>query len=162
MELVDLYNEQKELIGKISKKKEIPEKTFRLCVHIWIEKEGKVLLQQRLSSAHQFPNMWSVTGGVVKAGESSLDGALRELDEELGIHACKGEMQFLASYRRKQDYVDVWLLKKEIKEESITMQKEEVQDVKWATLEEFETMLENKTALRSSYDYYKLYQEQNF
>ena len=101
--------------------------------------------------------MWSVTGGSVQAGESSLDGVLRELSEELGINATKDEMQFLASYRRKIYFVDVWLLNKNIDIKNIIMQKDEVQAVKWVTLKEFEKMLDNKEVIRSSYDYYKLY-----
>lgn len=101
--------------------------------------------------------MWSVTGGSVRAGESSLVGVLRELSEELGINTTKDEMKFLASYRRKIDYVDVWLLSKNIDVKDIKVQEDEVQAVKWVTLEEFEKMLDNKEVVRSSYDYYKLY-----
>ncbi len=158
MELVDLYDSQKELTGETVDKKEVPEGKFRLSVHVWITNDqGELLLQQRLATAHKFPNMWSVTGGAVQAGESSLDGVLRELSEELGIKADKEEMNFLASYRRKFDYVDVWLLNRNIDVKNIKMQEDEVQAVKWVTMEEFEKMLENKKVIRSSYDYYKLY-----
>ncbi len=158
MELVDLYDGQKELTREVVDKKEVPKGKFRLSVHVWIVNEqGKLLVQQRLATAHKFPNMWSVTGGSVLAGESSLDGVLRELSEELGINATKEEMKFLASYRRKIDYVDVWLLNKNIDIKDIVMQEDEVQAVKWVTLDEFEKMLDNKEVIRSSYDYYKLY-----
>lgn len=158
MELVDLYDSQKELTGETVDKKEVPEGKFRLSVHVWITNDqGELLLQQRLATAHKFPNMWSVTGGAVQAGESSLDGVLRELSEELGIKADKEEMKFLASYRRKFDYVDVWLLNRNIDVKNIKMQEDEVRAVKWVTMEEFEKMLENKKVIRSSYDYYKLY-----
>ena len=115
MELVDLYNGQKELTNETVEKKNVPDGKFRLSVHVWITNgKGELLVQQRLATAHKFPNMWAVTGGAVKAGESSLDGVLRELSEELGIKANKDEMKFIASYRRKFDYVDVWLLNKNI------------------------------------------------
>lgn len=160
MELVDLYNGQKELTNETVEKKNVPDGKFRLSVHVWITNDkGELLVQQRLATAHKFPNMWAVTGGAVKAGESSLAGALRELSEELGIKANKDEMKFIASYRRKFDYVDVWLLNKNIDIKDIKLQEDEVQAVKWVTLEEFEEMLKNKEAIRSSYDYYKLYIE---
>lgn len=158
MELVDLYDGKKELTGETVDKKAVPAGKFRLSVHVWIiNNQGELLVQQRLSTANKFPNMWSVTGGSVRAGESSLDGVLRELSEELGINATKDEMQFLASYRRKIYFVDVWLLNKNIDIKNIIMQKDEVQAVKWVTLKEFEKMLDNKEVIRSSYDYYKLY-----
>ncbi len=160
MELVDLYNGQKELTNETVEKKNVPDGKFRLSVHVWITNgKGELLVQQRLATAHKFPNMWAVTGGAVKAGESSLDGVLRELSEELGIKANKDEMKFIASYRRKFDYVDVWLLNKNIDIKDIKLQEDEVQAVRWVTLEEFEEMLKNKEAIRSSYDYYKLYIE---
>ena len=160
MELVDLYDGQKELTNETVDKKAVPDGKFRLSVHVWITNDkGELLVQQRLATAHKFPNMWAVTGGSVKAGETSLDGVLRELSEELGINASKEEMKFIASYRRIKDYVDVWVLNKNINIDDIVMQEDEVQDVKWVTLEEFENMLNNKEVVRSSYDYYKLYIE---
>ena len=47
----------------------------------------------------------------------------------------------------------------EMNDKDIKLQEDEVQAVKWVTLEEFEEMLKNKEAIRSSYDYYKLYIE---
>ena len=53
------------------------------------------------------------------------------MSEELGIKASKEEMKFIASYRRIKDYVDVWVLNKNINIDDIVMQEDEVQDVKW-------------------------------
>ena len=47
----------------------------------------------------------------------------------------------------------------EMNDKDIKLQEDEVQAVRWVTLEEFEEMLKNKEAIRSSYDYYKLYIE---
>lgn len=161
MELVDVLNGQKELTGNTVDKHEVPEGFYRLSVHIWIMNDnGELLLQQRLSSAHKFPNMWTNTGGAVQAGETSIEGAIRELKEELGIEIKKEELEFIASYKRPRDYADVWLLIKNIDINDITIAEDEVQDVKWVTIKEFEKMLDNNQAVKSSYDYYKLYFEQ--
>ena len=161
MELVDVLNGQKELTGNTVDKHEVPEGFYRLSVHIWIMNDnGELLLQQRLSSAHKFPNMWTNTGGAVQAGETSIEGAIRELKEELGIEIKKEELEFIASYKRPRDYADVWLLIKNIDINDITIAEDEVQDVKWVTIKESEKMLENNQAVKSSYDYYKLYFEQ--
>ncbi len=161
MELVDILNKQKELTGKTVDKHEVPEGFYRLSVHIWIMNDkGELLLQQRLSTAHKFPNAWSNTGGAVQAGESSIDGAIRELKEELGIDITKEELEFIASYKRPRDYADVWLLNKNINIDDIIIAEDEVQDVKWATMQEFEKLLDDNKAVKSSYDYLKLYLEQ--
>jgi isopentenyldiphosphate isomerase len=160
MELVDLYNEQRELTGETVDKHDVPEGKYRLSVHIWITNDNdELLVQQRLASAHKFPNLWSNTGGAVQAGESSVEGALRELSEEMGINVTKDDLKFIASYKRKNDYADVWLLKRNIDVSDIVMQEDEVQAVKWVSRKKFEEMLENKEAIRSSYEYYKLYLE---
>lgn len=158
MELVDLYNKQKEKINKTVDKRDVPEGLYRLSAHVWIENDkNQILMQQRISTAHKFPNMWSVTGGTVKAGETSLEGIIRELKEELGLNISKDDLEQIASYKRKFDFVDVWLLHKNIDLKEIKMQKEEVQNVKWFTLDEYENMIKNKQAIRSSLEYYKLY-----
>ena len=158
MELVDVLNKQKEFTGEVTDKHKVPAGCYRLSVHIWIiNDKGELLLQQRLSTAHKFPNAWSNTGGAVKTGESSIDGAIRELKEELGISVAKEELEFIASYKRPRDYADVWLLNKNIDINDIVMAEDEVQAVKWTKKEEFEELLKNNKAVRSSYDYLKLY-----
>lgn len=161
MELVDVLNKQKEFTGQIVDKHEVPENYYRLSIHVWIMNDkGELLLQQRLGTANKFPNMWSNTGGAVQTGESSIEGAIRELKEELGVSIAKEELEFIASYKRPRDYADVWLLNKNINIDDITIAEDEVQDVKWATVQDFEEMLRNKQAIKSSYDYLKLYFEQ--
>lgn len=159
--MVDLLNNRKELIGQQVDKHLVPDGSFRLSVHAWIiDDNGNLLIQQRLATAHKFPNMWSNTGGAVDAGESSLDAVIRELDEELGIKVTPDDLELIVSYKRIKDYADVWVLKKNINIENLVLQKDEVQDVKWASLQEFENMIANGTAIKSSFDYYMLYLNQ--
>ena len=158
MELVDVLDTRKEFTGETIDKHNIPEGYYRQSVHIWIiNDQNKLLLQQRLSTAHKFPNMWSNTGGAVQAGETSLIGAIRELREELGLVINKEDLEFIASYKRLKDFADVWLLKKNIDINNLIIAEDEVQNVKWATFKEFEEMLKNNKAVKSSYDYLKLY-----
>lgn len=158
MELVDVLDKQKIFTGKIVDKHNVPQDFYRLSVHVWIINDrNELLLQQRLSTAHKFPNMWSNTGGAVQAGETSIEGVIRELNEELGIEVTKEELEFIASYKRLRDFADVWLLNKNININDITVAEDEVQNIKWVTIEEFEKMLLDKKAVRSSYDYLKLY-----
>ncbi|QLA16080.1 NUDIX hydrolase [Desulfolutivibrio sulfoxidireducens] len=50
--------------------------------------QGKVYLQKRAASKAVYPGRYDVSAsGHVKAGESRLEAAIRELDEELGIAA---------------------------------------------------------------------------
>ncbi|HHA1295301.1 pyrimidine (deoxy)nucleoside triphosphate diphosphatase [Enterobacter ludwigii] len=63
-----------------------------------IEKDNKILLAQRPAHADQ-PGMWEFAGGKVEAGETQPEALVRELHEELGIHAQPGE--YVASHQRE-------------------------------------------------------------
>ncbi|EPF1233515.1 pyrimidine (deoxy)nucleoside triphosphate pyrophosphohydrolase [Enterobacter cloacae] len=63
-----------------------------------IEKDNKILLALRPAHADQ-PGMWEFAGGKVEAGETQPEALVRELHEELGIHAQPGE--YVASHQRE-------------------------------------------------------------
>lgn len=56
-------------------------------VHVWIhDGKGRLLLQQRSMQKDTNPGRWDVTcAGHITAGDGSLDTAMRELEEELGV-----------------------------------------------------------------------------
>ena len=60
----------------------------------------------------------------------------------------------MMSYKRNHDFVDVYLARKDIKLEEITMQKEEVADVKWVTVEELEDFIEEDQTPKSLQMYF--------
>ncbi|WP_368541187.1 pyrimidine (deoxy)nucleoside triphosphate diphosphatase [Enterobacter soli] len=63
-----------------------------------IERDGKILLAQRPPHADQ-PGMWEFAGGKVEAEETQPEALVRELREELGIHARPG--RYVASHQRE-------------------------------------------------------------
>ena len=98
MELWDLYNENREIIGEHIRGKKLPASTFHLVVHVWIKNpKGKYLISQRSKNRPTHPLKWECVGGAVLKGENSLQCALREVKEEVGIDLtnCKRKMLFL-------------------------------------------------------------------
>ena len=71
-------------------------------------------------------------------GEDSLGGALREVNEELGIILNPKDGQRISRICREQtrDLYDVWVFYKDVDISDITLQETEVVDVKWVTDEE--------------------------
>lgn len=76
----------------------------------------------------------------MSAGDNSTNGALRELQEEIGIKISKEELNYLFTFREhkelKEDYIDneisdVYLVKKDIDLKDLKMQKEEVAELKF-------------------------------
>ncbi len=97
MEYIDIFDENNNPTGQIKEKgKAHEEGDFHRTAHVWIiNDKNELLLQKRSANKKSHPNCWDISGaGHIKAGESVIDGAIRELKEELGVEA--GGKAFLA------------------------------------------------------------------
>ena len=159
MELLDLYNNRKELKNKtwIRDDVEPPLGEFKLAVHMWIiNKNNELLIQKRGSTKKTHPNKWAFTGGAVMASETSYEGAVREIKEELGIDV--DDLDLLITFRREHDFVDVWVGKNNSKTENLVLSEREVSEVKWASLDEIEQLIKDDCfvpALNLYFDLFK-------
>ncbi len=163
MELVDLLNNRKELIGETCERNAVPEGKYRLSIHIWIVNDkNEILIQQRSASRKMFPNMWTNTGGACIAGETSIETVFRELKEELNVIPNIDNLELIASYKRKKDYVDVWLLRQNININDLKFNDNEVQAAKWVSIEEWKKLLIEEKAIKSSTDYFLNYINNEF
>ena len=77
------------------------------------------------------PNLWENTSGWVLTGESSVEAALRELEEETGIEATPEQVTLLGTLLKVQSFVDVYLVRVDIDPKSIRLQKEEAISYRW-------------------------------
>lgn len=86
-ELWDVYDENRNLTGKTISRKNFLSGNgkYHLVVHIWIKNSNNEWLISKRTPNKFCPLLWECTGGSVLAGESSIEGALREVKEELGI-----------------------------------------------------------------------------
>ena len=88
VEYLDILDELGNPLGKTALKSEVHQKGyFHATVHIWFYTEtGKVLFQKRGANKETFPNYWDVSvAGHVMAGETIINAAIREVDEEIGV-----------------------------------------------------------------------------
>ena len=90
-----------------------------------------------------FPGLWEQSGGGVMSGEISLEAVKRETKEELGLEIKDDEITYIGSYTRVKDIVDIWLIQRLFSKDKITLQNEEVENIKKVTFEEFDKMIEN-------------------
>lgn len=118
MELWDLYTKDRVCTGQTHVRGvSLPDDRFHLVVHVWIQNaQGQYLISQRAKTRPRFPLMWECVGGSVLAGETSLQGALRETKEEVGIDLDPAAGRLLFSNVREtvhgtrfNDIMDVWL-----------------------------------------------------
>lgn len=118
MEVWDLYTKYRERTGKEHiRGVQIPQGYYHLVVHVWIRnRKGEYLLSQRAANRPTFPLLWECVGGSVLKGESSVEGAVREVKEEVGLALDPINGKKIFSKIREtvdgksfQDIMDVWL-----------------------------------------------------
>lgn len=145
MELWDLYDQQRHLVGTDHVRgQELPDGCFHLVVHVWIKNQkGQYLLSQRAATRPTFPLLWECVGGSVLKGETSLQGALREVKEEVGLELedSTGEVVFTKTRgtvggQKCNDIMDVWLFPYDGLVTLANATTQEVAQTKWAFPEE--------------------------
>lgn len=150
IEKLDVYNENKEKTGKVifrEKGASLNKNEFIISITVWIvNKTGKILMTQRKLDKVK-GGMWEPTTGLVTSGETSKEGALRELNEEIGIQLEKKEIDLIKEIVEEGTelnfFRDIYLVNKEISIDNIKFNDGEVINAKYVTLDEFNTMLKN-------------------
>ncbi len=158
MEYVDVYNNLGEKLNYTKERHNLQRGENRISCFAWIiNSQNEILIQQRASSVKNMPNMWETVSGGAIEGDTPLSGTIREIKEELGIVAGKDNMELIGSYKRYNDFVVIYLLKQDVKLNEIKMQKDEVQNVKYVTVEEYAKMIEEGIAVASGFNILKEY-----
>ena len=158
-ELIDYYDENGNHKGVIDKSIAHKEGLWHKSVHVWmLNDKNQVLLQKRCSDKKLFPNFWDCSfAGHIGAGESSLISALREGEEELGLHLKENELQYLFTVKEEfvyndinsKEFVDVYLVRKNVKIEELKYQKEEVETAAYFDMKD---LFNNKISNLISHD----------
>lgn len=158
MEMVDKLNNKRQSLNKTAERSEKIEGEYRQSVHTWImNTNGEFLIQKRTPNKKYFPNMWSQTGGGVDEGETTFQAALRECNEELGIMINPQNMELVLSFKRKFDFVDVWLIRCDYDIGDLTLQEEEVSEAKWATVDEIRALMKEGKLAKSIDVYFDMF-----
>ncbi len=142
-ELRDLYDENGNKTDKTYHKGEvIPDGYYPMVVFIVIRNsKGEFLMQKRVASKG---GDWGVTGGHPKSGETPLEGIITEVKEELGLDFSKEKIIECESGCDGKDCYVMYFINKDIDIKDITIQEEEMTEVRWFSKEELEHMVETK------------------
>ena len=119
----------------------------------------RLLIQKRSQDKDNFPGYCDISSaGHLDAGDDYEAAAYRELYEELGIRAEKGELRFCFFITRSvetvfhgQKVIDrecaaVYLYEKPVDITKLQLQKEEVDEVFWVEIGELEKILQDPAA----------------
>lgn len=86
IELLDAIDPNNNVIGQVTKEEAYRNKISHRIVHVMVISNGKVFIPRRSMKVRYLPGYYCTSaGGHVRAGETSLQGALRELEEEIGL-----------------------------------------------------------------------------
>ncbi len=130
-EFWDVYDGNESRTGRIMERGTPKDGDYMLCVHIYLHTpDGLFLMQKRSEKKQSHPGIWDVTGGAVQAGEESIEGAIRETEEEVGISLEKNNLTFIGKIKKRRSFVHIYFAKKDFKKEDLTLQKEEVSEVR--------------------------------
>lgn len=157
-EYIDILDENGNVTGKSKERNAVHrDGDWHKVIQIFIINDGKILLQQRALTKKSDPGKWCASAsGHISAGETSLEAALKEFSEELGLIVEKDKMILVDTFKSpsitfnkdikiyNNHFVDLYISIQKIDLENIKLQKEEVEQVKFYSIEEFEEMVKSK------------------
>ena len=154
-EFFDVLNNSGEYTNQVASRDECHKNGLwhkAVFVFILTTNNEKVLLQQRSANKKLWPNLWDISaGGHVLAGEFGYQSAIRETKEEIGVSINKNELEFIGATISENIEGDIinrhfnecFIVHKDVNLSDITLQKEEVQNVKWFDREEIIIRIKN-------------------
>ncbi len=162
IEKIDIYDDlgQKTTLS-LCKDKVHKRALIHRGVCVWIMNSRNELLLQTRSCHVVLLNFLDISfSGHIKAGETSLQAVIREGQEELGIQVEVDKLKYLFSCREyggiegyfENEIDDVFLYRADIPIEAFTFCDDEVKEVSYVTLAEFETMVQSKSPLLVPYE----------
>lgn len=146
-ELIDIFDKNNKPLNKtVMKSLAHADGLWHQGAHVWVVNQlGQVLLQMRSKEKELHPSAWDTSAaGHVGAGEDPRTAARRELEEELGIEAKPEDLQFYKirkqeggyKHLKNNEFHNIYFYTFDGKIEDLKLQKEEIDAVKFFSLEE--------------------------
>ncbi len=118
----------------------IPDGYYPMVVMVVIRNSnGRFLMQKRVEEKG---GDWGVTGGHPKSGESPIQGIITEVKEELGLDFKEEDFTLYDEGCDGKDCYKMYFVNKDIDIKDITIQEEELSEVRWFTMDELKHMVE--------------------
>jgi isopentenyl-diphosphate Delta-isomerase len=157
MEYLDILDENGNKTGEVKTRKEVHAKgLWYKAVHVWIiNSKNQLLVQLRSAKKISHPNMWDISAaGHISAGDDSITTCIKETKEELGLNFTEADFEFLFNIKTQNiqnhgtflnnGYHDIYLVRRNVELDELTLQKEEVAEVKFINIEELKNIIKEK------------------
>lgn len=127
---------------------------FHRSVHIWIiNDKNEILLQRRCATKDSYPNMLDISSaGHLSAGDTSFDGAVREIKEELNLDVNPSDLKLIKTLKKhtepkpgfiNNEFADVYIYKTNKKIDDMKFQEEEISEIMFVPFDRFREMVLN-------------------
>ena len=167
-EFLEVYSTVGTKTGQKKSKSEIHRKgLFHSTVHVWIfTEEGNILIQKRSKKKELNPGVWDVSvAGHVKFDENIKKAAKRETLEETGININTKDLLKIGVYRSinihptaiDKEFFHTYILKIDKNSIDLDYKNNEVDDLKFISIEEMESLIKkenNKIFIGKNRKYY--------
>ncbi len=151
MELLDVYDDNGNITGRTiirgDKTAILNENEHIAVAVIFIENDNGEFLIQKTSQ--EKGGKFSSTGGHVDSGETPLETIKREVKEELGVNIEQKQIEEYGFLLYDKPLRYLYYLKKNLLIDSLTIQKEEVEYVKYMDVSEIRKLIEKNQMLKS-------------
>lgn len=127
-EIVAIVDADNRVVGSMPRREMRAQRLPHRSTYVLVfNSRGEVYVQKRTRTKDVFPGHYDpVAGGVVLAGESYIEGARRELEEEMGIRAAPLESLF--EFYHADEHSRVWgAAYRCVYDGPVTLQEEEVE-----------------------------------
>lgn len=158
MEKRDLYDKNRNLTGEtILKGEQIPKDRYIVVVLVFIQNsEGKFLIQKRSEAKN---GKYATTGGHPKTGETSIEGILTEVEEEIGVKMNPKDLKLYFSGRSEDERVfwDGYYIKMDIQNlNDLKLQEAEVDSVEWLSENEIVNLMKQDKFFKNHYEEFEI------
>lgn len=150
MEFLQVFDENKNMLNeKIERelKKTLTGNKYFMIIKLFIENDkGEFLLQKTAASRN---SEIATTGGHVTYGDDGFKTVIKEAKEELGIELESDDVQYVDTVTMGNCHIDVYYTNKEINNNDIKLQEEEVESVEWYATDYINKLIENNQLRKS-------------
>ena len=156
MEYLQVFDDNKKALNeKVSRanKFDLPDGKYFMVVLIFIENsKGEFLLQKTSKSRN---SIIATTGGHVTYGDNAIETVIKECQEELGLSINSNDFSYVCTEKYNDGYLETFYMKKDLDINSLVLQKEEVEYVRWFTKEEIDNLILNNEFREGNIEPYK-------
>lgn len=140
-----IVNDNDEIIG-LKERGTLDKNDIYRVSALWIENSnGKILLAKRALTKKHHPGRWGpAVAGTNDVGESYKSNIIKKASEEIGLNNCEFKLGKKKRVSEDYNYFCQWyflIVDKEL--DDFTIQKDEVEEIKWFDKDEFLRELKN-------------------